>query len=195
MVAFFLAFAKIHDPMHGRSHYSPTLLSMHPLPTLSKTPSTDRVALERSDRICLYVYRDNSSRYVYIETDNSGNTTFWDEEPGDVQRYPYTPSMTEREALLDAVQAGRSTGQLPAYIDLNVPPGSLDGLDGVNLAAFRTFVRNRGHRAEAVALDREILTFLCTQSGASTKGSVRETLLSLNERRACPGIAARQEAA
>jgi hypothetical protein len=153
---------------------------------------------EQTDRVCIRVYRDDSWRYVYIETSASGEQTFWDEEPGEVRRYQYTPSTTERQVLLEAAHACISSGGPPSHVDLNVPPGSLNAAGDVTLAAFRKFIHDRGDISDAIAIDRKILTFLRTIKGtASLKTTnARATSLSPTEVQArLEDETARQEAA
>jgi|SRR5208283_1920499 len=109
-------------------------------------------------RIQLRVFRGASWRFVYVETTASGELAFWDEEPGDVRRYPFTPSPPERQALLQALQTGAERGC--TYIDLDVPQGSLDAAADVSLAAFRHFVREHAALPDIIALERRMLAFL-----------------------------------
>ena len=111
-------------------------------------------------RIHVRVYRGSSWRFVDVEPTASGDLAFWDEEPGDVRRYPFAPSPAERQALLDALQTNAECGRVSRYIDLDVPLEALAAAADVSLAAFRRFVHDTGQISEAVDLDRRILAFL-----------------------------------
>ena len=139
----------------------------------SQCATHDSVTKAHPGRVFVPVYSGTNWRFVYIETTAIGEQAFWEEEPGAVRRFRFTPSLAERQSILDAVHASFAQGRSPRYIDLDVPLGSLGAAEQFSLASYRRFVHDRGGLSDAIDLDRRILAFL-RESGSTTSGAPSE---------------------
>lgn len=89
-----------------------------------------------------------------------GARTYWEEEPGDVRRFGFTPNDRERQAIDEAVLAGRGTGNSGDVIDLDIHGHVMSRADSLNLGEFRRFIQGHSSVTAAVELDRHIVRFL-----------------------------------
>lgn len=106
------------------------------------------------------VFKGRSWKLVFVDVDLDGARTYWEEEPGDVRRFKFTPNERERQAIDEAVGAGRGTSYPSDVIDLDIYGHVMDRADSLDLGAFRRFIQANCNVTVAVDLDRMIVRFL-----------------------------------
>jgi hypothetical protein len=147
--------------MHTHSPFARKLSNMIPATAPIIPPFTpSHASSAATETIRLHVYRGATWKIVYVETNGAGTFTFWDEEPGDVRRFRFTPSSLQREILVAAATHALDKPRELVYLDFDVPPGSLRKADTMNIGGFREFIRRAYPVNIGIDLDRRILAFL-----------------------------------
>ena len=106
------------------------------------------------------VFEGHSWKLVVVDVDRHGTRTYWEEEPGDVRRFSFTPKDRERQAIDEAVRGDRGKGYQGDVIDLDIYGHVMDRADSLSLGAFRRFIQTTCNVTVAVELDRRIVRFL-----------------------------------
>ena len=122
------------------------------------------------------VFEGYSWKLVVVDVDADGTRTYWEEEPGDVRRFGFSPNERERQAIDEAMLADRGKGYPGDVIDLNVYGHVMDRTDSLSIGAFRRFIQATCDVTVAVELDRRIVRFLLQLDGEKYVGNERRRL-------------------
>jgi hypothetical protein len=126
------------------------------LPEVSEQDERRSDAPQNATRMTYVRYAGGTRQLVYYEVAQDGSETFWLEEFGDVRCFPFLPSPGEIGAARSLRKRGISPDNSDAYIDVDIPPGTLEEAGALTLKSFRAFVHRNHKQSLAVEIDRMV---------------------------------------